>query len=93
MDVTRKEHLAHHRSRTYHTDRGAASSWTSQWTNNEPSYSVEDDDDDSMVDYGDASSLNTEGGTEIYLASENLNLYDDELPAVFASMLEDRRKT
>ncbi|CAK0863674.1 unnamed protein product, partial [Prorocentrum cordatum] len=93
MDVTRKGHLAHQRARTYHTDRGSASSWTSQWTNNEPSYSVEDDEDDSMVDYDDVSSLNTEGENEIYLAIENLNLYDDELPVVFASMQEDRRKT
>eukprot|EP00959_Pyramimonas_sp_CCMP1952_P019918 420741-Pyramimonas_sp.AAC.1 len=46
-----------------------------------------------MVDYDDVSPLNTEGENEIYLAIENLNLYDDELPAVFASMQEDRRKT
>eukprot|EP00959_Pyramimonas_sp_CCMP1952_P465135 9487758-Pyramimonas_sp.AAC.1 len=46
-----------------------------------------------MVDYDDASSLNTEGENEIDLAMENLNLYDDELPVVFASTQEDRRKT
>eukprot|EP00959_Pyramimonas_sp_CCMP1952_P356534 7466490-Pyramimonas_sp.AAC.1 len=55
MDVARKDRIAHQRARACRADRGAASSWTSRWTNNEPSYSVDDGDDDSIVDCDDAS--------------------------------------
>ncbi|CAK0855864.1 unnamed protein product [Prorocentrum cordatum] len=57
-------------------------------------YHVEQSEDtDSLLDWDDVSSLDTEGEAEIYVALDKMDLYDDELKYAFNTMQEDRRKT
>ncbi|CAK0797072.1 unnamed protein product [Prorocentrum cordatum] len=57
-----------------------------------PTYQV-DHDDESLLDYSDVSSMNSDGEAEVWAILESADVGEDDAPAALAAINQERRKT
>ncbi|CAK0825434.1 unnamed protein product, partial [Prorocentrum cordatum] len=84
MDISHREHLK--ARRTYATMGSEAP------LPQVPTYQVERDDE-SLLDYSDVSSMDSDGEAEVWAILESADVGEDDAPAALAAINQERRKT